>query len=77
MRNWSNLGKVIIACVLIITLSLYVSQMINNYKYYIHTNNNGYYKTNSYEKKGDCIIFKDEMGDEITICGQYSIRTKK
>jgi hypothetical protein len=77
MRNWTNFTKVIIAGVILITLAIYVNNVINNYKYYIRTNNNGYYKTNSYVEKGNCIIFKDEMGDKITVCGQYSIRTKK
>ena len=77
MINWINFTKFIIIGVILITLVIYLNSVLEESKYCIRTINKERYCTNSYEVKGDCIYFKDENGYEMTVCGQYSIRTKK
>jgi len=69
----------ICACMLAIGFS-FLERFKKSYKYTIRTEN-GFYRTNSYEKSdGDCIEFRNQCGcggnskgTKVRVCGNYSI----
>lgn len=66
----------VIAIIVMTSLVLFVSTEYKEHKYYISIPSGKEYRTNEYTSKDGCITFKNQWGNKVTLCGNYSIVSK-
>jgi hypothetical protein len=67
---------ILVAVIVAASLALFVSTEYKEHKYSISIPSGREYTTNEYTSKDGCITFKNQWGNKVTLCGNYSIVSK-